>query len=112
MDPTRSDDRPARRHPAFAVVRSLLLIELPPNGTRPIDIVVLFIGIPIALVVGLPILVVTVVVALPLGFLLAEVGAPEAIRTLYGLGTWAWDLRCASSCSGACIAGSHRRSIA
>jgi hypothetical protein len=88
MDPTRSDDRPARRHPALAALRSLLLIELPPHGTRPIDIVVLFIGIPIALVVCLPILVVTVIAALPLGFLLDEVGAPEVIRAAYGLGAF------------------------
>jgi hypothetical protein len=88
MDPTHADDRPSRRHPALVAVRSLLLVPLPPQGTRIIDIVFLFAAIPVVLVLCLPILLVTIVSGMPIGFALSELGAPEALRTAYGLGVF------------------------
>jgi hypothetical protein len=81
-----NDDRVTRRHPAVRAVRRLLLVPVDADGTRIIDVAVILVGILVALCICLPILVVAVLVGIGVGVLLAEVGAPDAIRTAVGLG--------------------------
>jgi hypothetical protein len=71
--------RAAARGPVGSAVRSLLLLPLPPNGTRIVDMIVL------ALVVCLPILAMTLLGGAVVGLGLQAVGAPDALVAIPGL---------------------------
>jgi hypothetical protein len=76
--------RPPRRQPP-GVVRRLLSVPITPEGTRIIDILAIFVGIPLAIVVCIPILIVTFVAAAGVGLLLGELGASDQVRGLVGI---------------------------
>jgi hypothetical protein len=86
MEPNPAHDPPAGRRPMMAAVRWMLTVPLPPRGTRLIDMIVIFAGIPVAMILCIPIIVVTVLTAIPGGVALARLGVPEAVSTVYGLG--------------------------
>lgn len=63
MDPMRNEDRGPRRPGLASTVRRLLLVRLPPDGIRPVDMIALPIGVIVAFFVCIPIWTVTMLVA-------------------------------------------------
>lgn len=84
MDRTPRSNPPAHGRKRSAI-RRLLLLPLPPNGVRIIDIVILPVGAVVALLVCIPILIGSALAVVAVGALLSAVGAPEAIRGLAGI---------------------------
>ena len=63
MDPMRNDDRAPRRPGLASRIRRLLLVPLPPDGIRPVDMIALPIGVIVAFFVCIPIWIVTMLIA-------------------------------------------------
>ena len=89
IDREPTSARPPRRHPVVAAIRTILLVPLPPNDTRLIDILMIVVGVPVALVICLPILALTLLAGIPIGFALGELGVPDTIIGIVGLGVFA-----------------------
>jgi hypothetical protein len=81
----RQNGRVTRGNPPFAAIRWLLLLRLPPSGVRIVDVVVLFLGIPVAIVVCIPILAVTAIASIPIGSLLSALNAPAVVGAVFAL---------------------------
>ena len=75
-------DPPARSR-IKAAVRALLLVPLSPEGARIIDIVILPIGAFVAFFVCIPIWILTILAGAAVGSVLAALGAPEGIRSVF-----------------------------
>jgi hypothetical protein len=74
-----ADERPRRLDRLRRAVRWLVLLPLPPHGTRLMDIVILPIGIAIALLVSIPILVIWAIFVLLLGTVLTPLGVSPSV---------------------------------
>jgi hypothetical protein len=74
-----ADERPRRLGQLRRAVRWLVLLPLPPHGTRLIDLVILPIGIVVALCVCIPILIVWAIVVLLLGTVLTSLGVSPSV---------------------------------
>ena len=77
-------ERP-KRTSVTAILRALLLTPIPTTTTRPIDMIILPVGIVVAVVVCLPILAGTLLAGAVVGLGLETLGAPGAVTAVPGL---------------------------
>ena len=93
MGATRPSHRPSRLGRLAPAARSLLLFPIPTasGSIRLVDMVVLPVAVVVAMIVCIPILTVTFVVAAGLGSLLESLGVPaglaEGVTLVVGLGS-------------------------